>query len=67
MLLKKISDWNVCCVDLRSRASVNRVFSGVALEVSVKDTTEEVDGVVGVYRLTCIVDGVVLLSYMELF
>jgi hypothetical protein len=30
---RKISDWNVSCVDLRSRAPIKAVISGVVLEV----------------------------------
>jgi hypothetical protein len=55
--LIKISDWNVSRVDHQNRAPIKGVISGVSLEGKAKDITEEVDGMVGARRLTCMVDG----------
>ena len=56
LLLKKMSDWNVPCVDLRNRAPIKGVISGVVLEVNAKDAHEELDQVVGAQRLTRMVE-----------
>jgi hypothetical protein len=56
--LKKIYNCNVLCVDLRSRAPIMGVISGVGLEVRAKGITEEIEAVVGARRLTRMVDGV---------
>ena len=51
----------VCSVpqeDLRSRAPIKVVTSGVALEVNAKDIREELDEAVWIKRLTRIVGGV---------
>ena len=55
--LKKTSEWNVSCMDFRSRVTIKLVISGVAQEVKAEDITEDIDGVVGAHRLTCMVDG----------
>ena len=50
--LKKIYNCNVLCVDLRSRAPIMGVISGVGREVRAKCVTEEIEAVVGARRLT---------------
>jgi hypothetical protein len=58
LVLKKMLDWNVSCVDLRSRAPIKGVISGVVLEVNTKDICEELYQLVGAHPLTHMVDGV---------
>ena len=54
-------------MDSHSRTPI-KVISGVALEIKAEDITEDIDGVVGARRLTCMVDGVKkLTSSMLLF